>query len=147
MRSLNLVALIAIAIFLAVGNLWVAEHRSLIPLALQDKVSDIELRHEKHPGHDDVFLVRFERTCTTHVDAEVAELLQVGDAIQKESNQRSILINSKPHSLQWSSDVRGMFVAMPALVLIIVLSGLLANSMSLQSSNSSIDTKNLSSQE
>lgn len=120
MRWLNALLLLVIASCLAAANLWYAAARSTIPLALADSATAVEVRREKHPGRDDVYLLRTKSGNTLHVDEEVAKAISVPADLQKAawSSQLSSAGISIP--LVWSRDCRGMAFVMPGALLVVV---------------------------
>jgi hypothetical protein len=124
MPWLNAIVLLSMAIGLAAVNLWNAAVRSTIPLALHGKITEIELRREKHPGKDDVFVLRVDSGITIHIDAQLAQELEVGQRLDKIAWQTDLEVvrdgdeSTSKLSLKWSRDYYGMCVAMP-LVLIV----------------------------
>lgn len=105
-------ALVAAALVLAGGNLWVTLARSTIPLHIDGRVSDIELRFEKNPGVDDVYLVTVGDR-TIHVDAAVGPRLGVGNRLRKDRWERHIHVDDRAIPLSPSRDFRRMLGAMP----------------------------------
>jgi hypothetical protein len=60
LKSFVSVILLALAVVLAAGNVWFAAARSTIPLAIDAEVKRKEVRHEKHPPRDDVWILDLE---------------------------------------------------------------------------------------
>lgn len=104
--------LLAIGIALVAFNLIVTARRSLIPLALDAEVIDIDIRREKHPPLDDVHLVTFSDGRTMQVDREIAGKFIVGDQLRKRRSETTLLVNDRPLALAWSADAQGMSPAM-----------------------------------
>lgn len=75
--------IVALAFGLALVNLTVTLHRSMIPVSVDGRITDMELRREKHPGVDDVHLLHVDGR-RLHVDAAVAEALRPGLRMEKE---------------------------------------------------------------
>ena len=90
--------------------------RSLIPRELVATVERIEVRHEKHPGIDDVWLVHFDGDAV-HVDAAVAQQLAEGLAVRKGAWATTLLSGSEAIPLGLSREARGMLWVMPLTVL------------------------------
>ena len=105
--------LLALAIALAAGNVWFAGARSTIPLALKGEVIRKEVRHEKHPPRDDVWLLDLGSRSFIQVDKEVFDRVAIGDRLSKVRWSWTLMRNGQPISLEWSADARGMFWAMP----------------------------------
>lgn len=120
MRLLNTVLLVTSALFLAAANLWYSAARSTIPLALNDQVNKIEVRREKHPGKDDVYLLTLRSGQILQVDRPVADAININHSIQKEAWARTLQIDSKVLNLGWSADFHGMIRAMPGTLLVVI---------------------------
>ena len=125
MRSPSLLTitllLLAAAAFCG-GNLWFAAARSTIPLALEGVVRNKELRREKHPGVDDVYLLHLDRSGAIPVDRSVFDHVQPGDLLRKPRWSRQLQAGNRYVPLSWSDDSRGMLVAMPVAWAVIGLS-------------------------
>lgn len=104
--------LLLAALVLAAGNLWVTLARSTIPLTLDGRISDIELRFEKTRGVDDVYLVSIGDR-TIHVDAAIGPQLEVGDHLRKDRWERHLHADDGMIPLSPSRDFRRMLAAMP----------------------------------
>jgi hypothetical protein len=109
-----------LGLILAVGNTWAVAARSTIPLELNATVAEKELRYEKHPGKDDVCLLRFETGRALHVDAALYAQLAVGNSIRKSAWASTLKADERAITLTWSSDFYGMVVAMPAVFCVLV---------------------------
>jgi hypothetical protein len=96
-----------------VGNLWFTAARTTIPLSLEMSVVDKEVRHEKHPGFDDVHLLRASDGSMMVIDGDIYQRIEPGQTISKERWERRMQIGNHVHELIWSADVRGMLWAMP----------------------------------
>lgn len=111
--------LVAIAV-MGIANLWFTLARSLIPFEIGHVATRIEVREEKHPGVDDVFILRLAPGGREIViDREVVELLQRGDAIEKDAWSSEMSITGEQVErvdLETSSDFKRMLIAMPLLV-------------------------------
>jgi hypothetical protein len=105
--------LLALAVALAAGNIWFAAARSTIPLALKGSVIRKEVRHEKHPPRDDVWLLDLGSRRFIQVDKIVFDRVAVGDCLAKERWSRTLNCNGQQIGLEWSAYARGMFWAMP----------------------------------
>jgi hypothetical protein len=109
---------------LVAGNLWYTAARSTIPLAVDGRIASREIRHEKHPGSDDVCLLTLDDGRVLHVDAEVYAALGDGQSVQKRAWERTLVHDGQPLPLNWSADARGMWPTMGvALVALTVLAG------------------------
>jgi hypothetical protein len=105
--------LFALAAALAGGNLWFTAARSTIPLSLDTKILGHEVRREKHPGRDDVYLLVLAGLGQMQVDREIYDAVAIGETLHKEGQSRELLHGDKVLPLDWSRDHRGMLLAMP----------------------------------
>ena len=110
-------AIFVIGLLLCAGNLWFTAARTTIPLSLQLTVVDKEIRHEKHPGFDDIHLLRFSDGEVMVVDGAIFEAIAAGDPIMKDRWSRTFHVGNREIPLEWSADVRGMMWVMPAAAL------------------------------
>lgn len=83
---------------------WQLASRSTIPMSLHGEVVSVRSADE-HPGHDNAWFVRIGDT-THQVDTEVGRLLRVGDRIDKDAWDRTMLLNGHPTDLSYSDDAR-----------------------------------------
>ncbi len=118
------IAIFGLGILFAVSNLWVAAVRSTIPLALEGRVTATERRTEKTPGVDDVYFVSLGPTRTIQVDAPVFDAVAVGHFVRKDAWSSSLQINGMTVPLNWSQDLRGMAIAMPLLLVVLLAFGM-----------------------
>lgn len=123
-KAIQLGGLLVIGLALAALNLWFAAQRSTIPLQLNDRVVSRELRREKHPGHDDVLLLKLNNSGELQVDAAIFKEVAESDQLRKAAWSKSLQINDHTISLDWSRDTSGMLVAMPLLLLILLLAAI-----------------------
>jgi len=147
MRSHKFLAisiLLVLATALAVANVWFTAARSTIPLAVSGAVVRKEVRQEKHPPRDSVWLVRLDGQQVVQVDQAVFDAVEVGDDLRKERWSRKLLCNQQAIELDWSADTRGMLWAMPlsvgiifAAALPLCVSPILCNCSAKQQENSS----------
>jgi hypothetical protein len=107
----------ALLVALCLGNLVVTLSRSLIPLGVDGVVSSLEVRHEKHPGLDDVHLLWMGNRAR-QIDAEIATSLRSGDRIHKKAWARSLQTPRGALPLAPSRDFKGMLMVMPLLILL-----------------------------
>ena len=124
MRSSNRLyawALVVIGLLLCAGNLWFTAARTTIPLSLQMTVAGKEIRHEKHPGVDDIHLLRFSDGAVMVVDGKVFEEITEGDAITKDRWSRTLHVGDREIPLEWSADVSGMLWVMPGAALMLFI--------------------------
>lgn len=117
-------ALLLAALLLAAGNLWITLARSTIPLRLDARVSDIELRFEKNRGVDDVYLVTVGDR-TIHVDTAIGPQLEVGDHLRKDRWERHLHTGDRTIPLSPSRDFRRMLAAMPLVAVAVAVLALL----------------------
>jgi hypothetical protein len=118
--------LVLLGFCFAGGNLWFTSARSLIPLELNHVVERKELRREKIPGVDDVYMLHLSGGRVLQVDPAVYRLIQDGDAIQKESGSDRLQAGSRTITLDWSEDRRGMITVMPLAGLLLIGLGVAA---------------------
>jgi hypothetical protein len=104
---------VLIGLSFCLGNLWFTAARTAIPLSLDMSVVDKEIRHEKHPGFDDVHLLRASDGSVMVIDGDIYNRIEPGETITKERWDRRMRIGDQSHDLVWSVDVRGMLWAMP----------------------------------
>ncbi len=109
--------LFLLVVVLAAGDAWVAFRRSGIPVALDGRVERIDLRREKHPGLDDVYLVTIGPR-EVHLDDAVARQLAVGEHAHKDAWSTRLETSHGPIALAPSKDTGGMARAMPLLVIL-----------------------------
>lgn len=121
LRIANTAALIFFGVALALANVWISAARSTIPLELDDRVLAREIRTEKHPGNDDVYLLHLDPSGLTQVDRNVYEAAREDDSLRKGSWSRTLIIGANPFDLEWSTDFRGMVIAMPLTLVVLLL--------------------------
>lgn len=119
-RLFTIAGLLAAAVALALGNVWFTAARSTIPLALHGVVKAKEVRREKHPGHDDVFLLALDSGRSLQVDAAVYQAVTKGESLSKSPWSEQLVHGHRTLALAWSADARGMFAAMPATILVML---------------------------
>ncbi|RNL62649.1 hypothetical protein EFK50_12900 [Nocardioides marmoriginsengisoli] len=105
--------LLLVGVAFAALAAWSMVARSTIPLALDGTVTSIELRHEKHPGVDDVWMVGFDDDGPRHLDRAVAALLTEGDRVRKDAWSRTLVVDGETHDVALSDDARRMLVLAP----------------------------------
>lgn len=108
--------LVTVAVLFAVANVAVTVHRSLIPVGLDGVVESIEVREEKHPGVDDVWLVSVGGR-RVHADAGIASQLAEGERVDKARWDRRLRVDGTAMPLRLSSDATGMLWVMPVVLL------------------------------
>lgn len=109
-----------VLLLLAVGfvalNVAASWHRSLIPVAVDGTVVAIEVRPEKHPGIDDVWLVTIGDR-RLHVDAAIGRALSKGAQVAKPAWSRGLSVDGDAITLTPSRDARAMLAVMPLALL------------------------------
>jgi hypothetical protein len=113
------VALVLTGCVFAALAAWSLVARSTIPAELDGTATAIELRHEKHPGVDDVWMVSVDGGGLRHVDVEVATLLSEGDRLHKEAWDTTLMVEGEPHGLSISDDARAMLALAPVVVVLV----------------------------
>jgi hypothetical protein len=108
------------AVMFAVANVAITIHRSLIPVALDGVIETIEVRHEKHPGVDDVWLVSVGGR-RLHVDAPTARRLAEGQRLSKTAFQRRLSVDGAVVPLRLSPDAVAMSWVMPVVLIGVML--------------------------
>jgi hypothetical protein len=124
--SLAALLLLAIGAILTGANVWCAAVRSTIPLHLDGVVTTAEMRREKHPGKDDIFLLKLSGRPAFQVDASVFQAVSVGERLHKTTWSRQLHHGTGVFDLTWSHDLRGMLGAMPAVLMILLATCLAA---------------------
>ena len=123
-RFLTNCCLFSLGLLLACGNVWFAAARSTIPLGLDASVINKEIRREKHPGKDDVYLLRLSPGRAIQVDESLFNSIEVGDRLQKDAWSRGLKCSGRKIPLGLSADFRGMTFAMPALMIVLLAAAL-----------------------
>lgn len=118
-RTITYACLLLVGLPLAAGNVWFAAKRSTIPLQLDARVVRKEVRREKHPGEDDVFLLQLSPGRLLQVDEALFRAVNEGAALRKDAWSRRLEANGRTIELGWSCDFRGMLIAMPTLFVIL----------------------------
>lgn len=89
----------------------------MIPLELNGVVSRLEIRHEKHPGIDDIYLVTIGGR-RYHVDRTVGPRLLPGAEITKRRWSKLLETSDGTVQLRASRDAYSMLVAMPVVAIV-----------------------------
>lgn len=126
-KTISVLLLFSLALLLAAANLWYTAARSTIPLTLDTTVLSKEVRHEKHEGKDDVFLLELEGLGQIQVDREIYENTAIGETLKKERYSSQLRHGDQSLALHWSRDCQGMLAAMP--LCLVALAALLAVSI------------------
>ena len=121
-----LVSIFALALIFTTCDAWWAARRSLIPRKLDGTVTGKEVRHEKHPGQDDVCLLKTTDRGWIHVDSAIYSRVSVGDNLTKRLGSRTVIVNGDSEELDWSQDICGMLFALPATMAVAVMLSVLA---------------------
>lgn len=123
MRSrdrLPLALLVLLGLGFTAGNLWATLDRSTAPRAIDARVTELRTITEKHPGLDDTHLVRLDDGRRMQVDKTVFALLTPGAHVTKDAWAWRITVDGEPHPIAASPDLRGMWVAMPTLMAMVI---------------------------
>jgi hypothetical protein len=110
-------ALLAIGVAFALLALGATISRSLIPHEIDGTVAAVEVRREKHPGVDDVWLVHFDDGRRLHADADVARHLSADVALAKAVGETQLRVDDAPVDLALSRDAVGMLWVLPLTLL------------------------------
>lgn len=121
-RVAAMVLILTALVFTILGS-WTMVARSTIPLHLDGVVTQVDIRHEKHPGVDDAWFVSVDGD-PRHVDVAVASKLEVGDQIAKDRWERQLVVNGEAREMGLSEDARAMLLLAPALIGCAVLLGM-----------------------
>lgn len=87
-------------------------------MVLDDRVVTKEVRREKHPGEDDVHMLRLHGGRQLHVDAPIYAAIKEGQILKKAAWSRELQHDGQTLPLEWSRDFGGMAWAMPIILLI-----------------------------
>ena len=117
------VFLLLLGALLCGGNLWVTAARSLIPLQIDAVIEGMEKRREKHPGIDDVFLLRLEQAGEFEVDQAVYDSVALGEKLTKSAWSRQLTHDRQTLQLRWSRNVIGMLWTMPGALIVLAVTG------------------------
>ncbi len=119
MRSPSRPAAVLLAIGVAFALLAVGAtvSRSLIPHAIDGTVTAVEVRREKHPGVDDVWLVHLDDGRRIHADAEVARHVSSGARLTTAAGDAQLRVDGTTVDLGLSRDAIGMLWVMPLTIL------------------------------
>ena len=112
--------LVALALVLCAGNVYVTFARSTIPLSLDGIARPVKIQAEDRPGIDDVFLLPI-GSREYHVDQSVAERVIVGQRLRKEAWSSQVKSGETTFEVEPSRDFEGMVWVMPILFVALVL--------------------------
>jgi len=119
-------ALVVVGVAFAALAGWSMVARSTIPTALDGTVTRIEVRPEKHPGVDDVWMVTVDGEAR-HLDRAVAELLTEGVRVRKDAWDTELTVGGETRTVALSQDAERMLFLAPGvagglLVLLVAVS-------------------------
>src|SRR5678815_6192228 len=97
-----------IGIVLCAENAWVAAARSLIPCSVNNVLIEKELRHEKHPGIDDVYLLALDNGAVLEADQPIFDAVRPSQRLAKQRWERALHIDQSTLPLTFSRDFAGM---------------------------------------
>lgn len=100
------------------SNVWYAFARSTIPLALSGEVTQKIRLLEKHRGVDDVYMVVLDGHRSVQVDQPIFAAVSIGSSLSKAAWSRRLRVDQDELRLHASSDLVGMLIVMPALLLL-----------------------------
>jgi hypothetical protein len=114
-------------VFLAAGNLWFAAVRSTIPLRLNGRATHKQRLTEKTVGVDDVHLITLDDGTRIQVDGPVYEAVVLNHVVRKDAWSRKLEVDGTNINVDWSRDFSGMLWAMPSVLVVFLMLGILAN--------------------
>lgn len=116
-RRTAVVLLLAMAFIFSELGAWSLAERSTIPISLDGTITDIEVRSEKHPGVDDVWIVWINGT-GHHLDAAIASEMSVGEDVSKERWQKHLVVDGAKRPVSLSGEARAMLYLSPVMMLL-----------------------------
>lgn len=125
-RRLPVLVLVLTGVLLVVLGAWTFVARSALPLALDGTVTAVEVRHEKHPGVDDVWMVTLDDAGPRHLDRDVARLLARGAVVEKAAWSSNLTVDGTGHDVGPSRDAWVFLGLSPALLLAVTGLGAVA---------------------
>ena len=99
------------------ANIVITMRRSLFLVELDGRVERIEVRAEKHPGFDDIYLIDFGSGARV-VDAAIAQNLAQQGLVTKNRMDSYLASNGSKVPTPLSRDTKGMLIAMPLVSLV-----------------------------
>ena len=75
---------------------------------------------------DDVYLLQFQSGQTLQVDGTVFDSVRVGETISKTAWSNQLAVNGRTVELEWSADLLGMIWAMPAILIVLGVTGVIS---------------------
>jgi hypothetical protein len=121
-----IVACLLIGMTLCAENLWGTGSRSLIPCSLNSVLVAKEMRHEKHQGVDDVYLLTLESGAVLEVDQTIFDAVLPSQRLAKNVWERTLHVDDSTMTLTFSPDFEGMLRVMPVAIGIFVMMGVVA---------------------
>ena len=103
--------LLGAAVLFALIGIGAAVNRSLIPRSVEATVDRVEVRREKRPGVDDVWLIHLDGR-PVHVDRATAERLSQGQRLRKGAWDTQLTADDERIELALSADARAMLAVM-----------------------------------
>ncbi len=125
-KNVVVAGLVIMAAGFAFANVWFSAARSTIPIAIDGIASFKEMRLEKHPGVDDVYLLTIDGERVLQVDRAVHEAIRLGADLKKQPWQTSMDVNGRGVDLDWSTDARRMPWAMALAFVVCVTTGVVS---------------------
>ena len=124
-KLLPVIGLLILGAAFAVGNVWFFAVRSTIPLQLNGQVTHKDRLNEKILGVDDVYLITLDDGPRIQVDGPIYEAVVLNREVRKDAWSRKLEADGKTIDIDWSRDFNGMIWAMPFVLLLFVLLGIL----------------------
>lgn len=106
-----------LALLGCLSNIVITMRRSLFLVELDGRVERVEVRAEKHPGFDDIYLVDFGYGAKV-VDAEIAQNAAQQGLVTKNRLDNYLVSNGSKVPTPLSRDAKGMLIAMPLVSLV-----------------------------
>lgn len=108
MRSSPRAALLALGVALAVVGIAVPLLQTLIPRRVDGTVTRVDVRYEKHPGSDDIYVVTIGGHRPLVVHREVGRRLVEGEHVEKERFSRTLRQGDRTLRLGIPAETRGV---------------------------------------
>lgn len=113
-----LVLLLSGMLFAALAA-WALVVRSTVPSSVDGTVTAVEVRREKHPGVDDVWMVTVDDEAPRHLDRSVATLVSEGDRVRKDPWASVLHVDGRAYPLTLSRDARRMLLLAPVVTVLL----------------------------
>lgn len=81
---------------------------------------------EKTPGVDDVFVITLDNSTRIQVDGPIYEAVVLDHLVRKDAWSQKLETDGKLIDLEWSPDFKGMLWAMPSILSLFVMLGIVA---------------------